>query len=136
MQAYPVHGESPTHKSRWRSPWRWFGIAAAIAALALGIGYGVVGVAQHHKATTHYGIFATHWVPTEKTWHPSTGYYCAGVGGFSSPKPDPNVVATVVNAAPTKAAHEATLALWRDLVAGRSTSTALAAVQTAYTCAK
>jgi hypothetical protein len=136
MQVYPVDGESPTHKSRWRAPWRWFGIAAAIAALALGIGYGVVGVAQH-KTTTNYNLFATHWVPTAKTWHPNTGYYCAGVSAnLDSPEPDANVVATVVNAAPTKAAHEATLAFWRDLVAGRSTSTALAAVQAVYTCTK
>jgi hypothetical protein len=111
------------------SPWPWFTGALLVAAVAVAV---ILWPAVEVNRASHIRFP----VPTPRTsaWHPRPAYYCGGLTFLAQPLPNKLFVATVVNAAPTPAAHQATLTFYNDLVAGRSTASDLVAVQHAYAC--
>ena len=90
---------------------------------------GSTGVREIARA----GGFNFNIVPTKHPV-PDARFYCGGIGWFSVALPDPPLIAAEVNAAPTTAAHGAALKFYNDLVNGRSTTSDLATVSTAYAC--
>jgi hypothetical protein len=106
-----------------------FVLSAVLAALALAIVLVVTNVAREA------GSFNLNIVPKASAWNPDPGYWCAGLPKLAGPFPDPQVVATDVNSAPTRAARAAMLAFYDALVKnGVATPTQLAAVYASYTC--
>lgn len=116
--------------NRVRSPVPGWNVAVVALCALAGILLWWTTTAVHRAASFHINTI----VPKASLWHPDPGFYCAGVIDLSSASPNPQDVALVVNSAPTKAAHQATLRLYDDLVHMRSTTSDLTAVNAAYSC--
>jgi len=111
--------------------------AAGVIAVAL-VGLVIYAYLGPGSAPKHVGFEFSFNIPTiapkAADWRPNPERYCAIVGRLTSQLPDALAVALVVDAAPNAVAHSATLVLYKDLVAGRSTSADWLRVQAAYAC--
>ena len=127
----PVQSDRP---SSWGKALGWVAFAAvvvlAIVVAAAGINVEWFNGSPGDSAS---GGFNFNIVPTKHPV-PDARFYCGGIGWFSAALPDPPLIAVEVNAAPTTAAHGAALKFYNDLVNGRSTTSDLATVSTAYAC--
>ena len=121
MTAMPPVSNRELARRHSKAPYIWFALALCVLGLAFGLYYAFTGTV---KQASHIGV-ATRWIPTQRTWHPNVGYYCAA----NLSTTDANYLATVVNAAPTAASHKAMLAFWHT-----QTPANLATVQSSYVC--
>ena len=128
----------PVHRDRlssWGKALAWVAFAAVVV-LALVVATAGIS-AEWFNGSPGYdaigGHFNLNMVPVKHPV-PDAGFYCSGISWFSAPLPDPQLIATEVNAAPNAAAHRAALRFYNDLVDGRSTTSDLATVGTTSTC--
>lgn len=128
----------PVHGDRLSSLGKALAWAALAAVVVMALIVATAGMyAEWFSGSPGYdaigGHFTLNIVPV-KHRVPDAGFYCAGISWFSAPEPNPQLVATEVNAAPNAAAHRAALRFYNDLVGGRSTTSDLATVGTTSAC--
>ena len=138
MTTTSIRPMKPVHRNRlssWGKALAWVALATVVVLALVVATAGIY--AEWFNGSPGYNVIGGHFnlnmVPVKHPV-PDAGFYCAGIGWFSAPLPDPQLVAAEVNAAPNAAAHEAALKFYNDLVNVRSTTSDLAAVGTAYAC--
>ena len=128
----------PVHRDRLSSRGKALAWVALAAAVVLALGVATAGIyTEWFNGSPGYdaigGHFDLNMVPVKHPV-PDAGYYCSGISWFSAPFPDPQLIATEVNAAPNAGAHRAALNFYNDLVDGRSTTSDFVTVGTTYAC--
>jgi hypothetical protein len=109
---------------------RPYWVALGFVALLPVVVFGWIAYVGHEAGSFDIAPFT----PKAPLLHPDPAYNCAGLLDLNAALPNGQDVATAVNSAPPKAAHEATLEFYDDLTHGRPTPGELRAVIGAYTC--